>query len=61
MKVDKTKKIIDLLRKMSANGDMTWISASNGVPEVVKKRDLDEFLTAFKAMAERKQEVFSGR
>jgi hypothetical protein len=46
---------------MSANGDMTWISASNGVPEVVKKRDLDEFLTAFKAMAERKQEVFSGR
>jgi hypothetical protein len=60
MKVDKTKKIIDLLRKMSANGDMTWISAYEGVPEVVKKRDLDEFLTAFKAMAEREQEVFSG-
>jgi hypothetical protein len=53
-------KIVELIREMSKNGDMTWISAHDGVPRVVKQRDLHAFLAAADAIRERKQEAVYG-
>jgi hypothetical protein len=53
-------KMIDLLRRMSENGGMTVIGHQNGVPEHVKKRDIDAFLAALDASRERKQEAAYG-